>query len=256
MHLPLAPKKSLGQNFLNNADVARKMVVALDLRKDDFVVEVGPGHGFITREILKIPKVKVVLIELDEELAARLHEKLGGYANVEVINNDILKWLPTFKPGGEFKMLGALPYNITSPFLHTLVKVQNAPETSVFMFQKEVAGKIANISPDANYLSTLIQTFFRVVYVLTVSKNDFSPTPRVAGGMIKLRKIPSPAISNTEKDTYERFLHKAFSNPRKMLNKVFTQEELEKAEIDGALRAQNLSVDRWIDAFKKLVLIP
>jgi len=121
----------------------------------------------------------------------------------------------------------------------------------VLLVQKEVADKIKSPAPDSSYMSCFIQTFFDVSYIGTVPKNRFRPEPEVDGGILKFARkegdfFPEFIVK------YEAFLHKAFSNPRKMLNKMFTKEELEKGGIDQTLRAQNLNSSQWLEFYKVL----
>ena len=119
--------------------------------------------------------------------------------------------------------------------------------------QKEVAEKVSAKGNDASYISSFVQTFFNVGYLYTVDKSLFDPEPKVHGGIVKLVRKES-GLSSNDIEKYEGFLHKAFSHPRKMLNKSFTKEELEKVGIDPKLRPQNISPQKWVEMFETLVL--
>ena len=112
------------------------------------------------------------------------------------------------------------------------------PDTCVFLMQKEVGQKICATAPDSNYLSVFVQTFYEPKILRIVDKSLFDPIPQVDGAVIKLVRKPA-VMATSEISRYEKFLHHAFSHPRKMLNKVFTKDELEKYQIDGAKRPQN-----------------
>jgi len=251
------PIKSLGQNFLVDMNVARNMVDSLDIVDGDEIIEVGPGHGALTEFLvdkIRNTNSRLYSIEIDE----RFYEKLLGMytaSNVEIINQNILDYLPKFIPSIDFKVIGSLPYYITSPIIHNIVYMFKKPKICVFLVQKEVAEKIKSKAPDSSYMSCFIQTFFEVEYIGKVPKNKFKPEPKVDGGIIKLTRKDLSRDLNTNQSfvrKYEGFLHKAFSNPRKMLNKVFSKEELETGNISPSLRAQNLNANDWLSFYKIL----
>ncbi len=248
------PIRSLGQNFLIKASIADLMVRALDVGRDEDIIEVGPGHGILTEALLhrvSDTDSKVFAVEVDERFAAKL---LGMYVyekNVQIIHADILKWLPTFEPTRKTKVFGSLPYYITSPILHTVIKMKKMPDLAVFLIQKEVAEKICSDAPDSSYLSAFIQTFYTTEHMFNVPKMEFSPSPKVDGAVIKLT-LKNTVMDLDTIEKYEGFLHKAFSSPRKMLNKPFTEVELAKGGIEARLRPQNLSAEQWLEFFKVL----
>ncbi len=168
----------------------------------------------------------------------------------EVIEANVLDFLPQYSTEKSFKIIGSLPYYITSPILHEIIKMNKRPKKVVVLIQKEVAKKIAAKAPDSSYLSTFIQTFYEVEYVATVDKNEFSPVPKVDGGILKMTLKPDV---NIDVKKYEGFLHKGFSNPRKMLNKVFYEDEINRAQIDSTKRPQNYNSEEWLKFFKILV---
>ncbi|MFC1756227.1 16S rRNA (adenine(1518)-N(6)/adenine(1519)-N(6))-dimethyltransferase RsmA [Patescibacteria group bacterium] len=246
-------KKSLGQNFLTDKSVVESMVYALDLQKDDYVVEIGGGSGFVTDillEELKSVDAKAAILELDERFSKELEEKYEGEEIIEVINVNVLDWLPAFLEKDTFKVIGSIPYYITSPIIHKIVKHRNEITDAVLLIQKEVAEKITYKCPDASYLSTFIQTFYDVDILEIVPSHLFKPEPKVDSAILKMNKIDNPLIKKSEVGKYEGFLHKGFSSPRKMLNKPFSEELLKKASIDGSLRPQNLEIAKWIELFK------
>lgn len=254
------PHKELGQNFLTDRSVAKDMVEALDIQNGDEIVEIGPGHGVVTDFLVKKAKdldVKIHAVELD----ARLYQELKNYYSenekIEVIKDNILDWLPlfstekTFSTEKNLKIIGSIPYYITSPIIHKIIKMPTVPQTAVLLVQKEVAEKIKSTAPDSSYMSSFVQIFFDVKYLGKVPSKKFDPEPKVDGGIIKMtRKSVGFNLELIRK--IEGFLHRAYSNPRKMLNKVFKKEELEKGNINPTLRAQNLNADEWIDFYKKI----
>ena len=248
------PIRSLGQNFLIKASIADLMVRSLEVGDNEDVVEIGPGHGILTEALLhRVSELnsKVYAVEIDERFARKLYGMYVYEKNVEIVHEDILKWLPNFESERKTKIFGSLPYYITSPILHTVIKMKKRPDMVVFLIQKEVAEKVCSKVPDSSYLSAFIQTFFEAEHMFNVPKMEFSPSPKVDGAVIKLTS-KNINISPETVERYEGFLHKAFSHPRKMLNKPFTEEELAKGGIDPKLRPQNLSAEQWMEFFKVL----
>ena len=245
------PVKSLGQNFLIKSSIVDLMVGSLDIVNGEDIIEIGPGHGVLTEALLHRISgrdVKVYSVEVDERFAAKL---LGMYAtepSIEIVHADILKWLPTFTSDRKVRVFGSLPYYITSPILHAVIKMNVMPESAVFLIQKEVAEKVCSKVPDASYLSTFVQTFYDAEHLFNVPKMEFSPSPKVDGAVIKLTR-KNIAMDHDTIERYEGFLHRAFSHPRKMLNKPFSKEELAKGGIDPKLRPQNLSSEEWLEFY-------
>jgi 16S rRNA (adenine1518-N6/adenine1519-N6)-dimethyltransferase len=235
------------------------MVYSLDLDSKDIVVEIGAGLGAVTQKLteqLFEYGSQIYAVEIDERFVPKLEQMFLNSVNVEVVHGDILEWLPNKEFERDFKVLGSLPYYITSPILHTLVKLNTRPVQAVLLIQKEVAEKVSSKAPEASYLSTFMQTFFEIDCLKKVPRGSFKPVPKVDGGIISLKKKD---VSGVFKDLetikrYEGFLHKGFSSPRKMLNKPFKKEELELAGVNGKKRPQELAVDEWVKMFKTLIL--
>jgi len=247
-------KKELGQNFLTDRSVVNTMVDAMELGQGEDVIEIGPGHGIFTEVLtgrLGDTGSKIYAVELDERFCGKLESMFLENENTYIVCENILDYLPAFKPERKFKILGSLPYYITSPILHKIIKMETLPEVCVFMVQKEVAEKIKDKAPDSTYMSSFIQTFFDVTYLGKIEAKKFNPVPEVDGGIIKLVKKDNN-FSSKFIEKYEGFLHKAYSHPRKMLNKAFTKEELELGNIKSDLRAQNLDSTEWLEFFRIL----
>ncbi len=250
------PIKKLGQNFLTETEIVIPMVHALDLRNDDTVVEIGPGLGIITKVLadrLTLETSEIHAVEIDERFAEKLKAMFIENMNVDVVEADFLKWYPTFAPKRNFKVVGSLPYYITSPIIHSILEKAEKPEVCVFLIQKEVAQKIAAKVPDASYMSTIVQTFYNVESLDLIHRSRFTPEPEVDGQIIKLTLRRAIKVSPQDIQKYESFLHRAFSNPRKMLNKIFSKEEAEKTGMDLTMRAQNLDADSWAEIFRTIV---
>ena len=249
------PHRYLGQNFLIDRTIADQMVSALEIENGDEIVEIGSGFGIITEALLKKSKdkkVKINAVEIDGRLYKNLVERFSGEERIEFYNEDFLRWFPQFSFQGELKIIGSIPYYITSPIIHQIIKADRRPKIAILLVQKEVAEKIKSTAPDSSYLSSFVQTFFDVQYLGKVPSRKFNPEPEVDGGILKLVRKEETDFPPDFIRKYEGFLHKAYSNPRKMLNKVFKKDELEKGKIDPHLRPQNLDAEEWLTFFKVL----
>ncbi|MFA6393890.1 MAG: 16S rRNA (adenine(1518)-N(6)/adenine(1519)-N(6))-dimethyltransferase RsmA [Patescibacteria group bacterium] len=210
----ITPSRSKGQNFLINESVYTKIVQAADLDKNDIVLEVGPGLGFLTAKLAKAVK-RVIAVELDDKLAQALNDGLDahGIRNVEVINEDILKIKhsvilrelateesiidPSSRPikcGAElrmtkgYKIVANLPYNITSIFLRKfLSEMEVKPESMTLLLQKEVAERIVAKPPRMSVLAVSVQFYAEPKIIRKVSNGNFWPSPKVDSAVIQLK---------------------------------------------------------------------
>ncbi|HNS71225.1 MAG TPA: 16S rRNA (adenine(1518)-N(6)/adenine(1519)-N(6))-dimethyltransferase RsmA [bacterium] len=248
------PKKHLGQNFLLDTDIIRIIIDNINLEDGEEFIEIGPGHGVLTQMAasrIKGKDKKIYAVEIDERFCRKLETMFLEDPGIIIICKDVLDYLPEFSPKGEFKIFGSLPYYITSPIIHGVIKMKKQPKQCVFLIQKEVAEKINCKAPDSSYLSSFVQTFYEVAYLGKVPADRFDPKPEVDGGIISLER-KNISYNSDFVSKYEGFLHRAYSHPRKMLNKIFTKEELEKGGINPSIRAQNLDSQQWLNFFSKL----
>lgn len=247
-------KKELGQNFLKNPSTVELMVEVLHPEKTDVVLEIGPGGGAVTSKLA--PKVgNVLAVEFDRDLIPVLQKTLNGVTNVEIINQDILEFLSppkTEKPVTTFsKIIGSLPYQITSPLLHLLVKTPSW-KRAVILIQKEVAEKITAKPPKANYLASFLGKFGKSELVKVVPKNYFFPEPKVDGAVVVLEKYARESAPS-EVENWSRFLHQGFRFPKKMINKAFEKDDLLKSGIDPRRRPGTLLTEEWERLYNNLV---
>ena len=217
-------KKSLGQNFLIDKNIIRKIINLVKLEKKN-IIEIGAGHGALTDEILKKKPNLLNVIEKDIFLYKKLKIKYSEIKNVKIYNNDILNFNLESLVKKNSIIIGNLPYNISSQILVKILRFKKWPpnfENLIFMFQKELGEKILGIYPSANYGRISILTNYRLKFLskFLVSKNCFFPKPKVTSMVIlfkpKLKKIYNiENILNLEKIT-----NIFFSNKRKMINKT------------------------------------
>ena len=217
-------KKSLGQNFLIDKNIIRKIINLVKLKNKN-IIEIGAGHGALTDEILKKKPNLLNVIEKDVVLYKKLKMKYSEIKNVKIYNNDILNFNLESLVKKNSIIIGNLPYNISSQILVKILRFKKWPpnfENLIFMFQKELGEKILGIYPSANYGRISILSNYRLKFLskFLVSKNCFFPKPKVTSMVIlfkpKLKKIYNiENILNLEKIT-----NIFFSNKRKMINKT------------------------------------
>ena len=255
--------KSLGQNFLTNKQVIQDMVDAAEVGEGDLVIEVGPGIGVLTTGIAERAG-KVIAVELDKALLPVLDFTLAGYPNVEVINRDILKVdLPKLieeglkdLPNGKVKIMGNLPYYITTPIITELLEKDLPVESITIMMQKEVADRVVASPGSKIYgaLSVLVQFHCLPEEVVFVPKENFFPEPKVDSAVIKLTKLEKPSVEVKDKELFFRLVRAGFGQRRKTLlnalggggfDKEKTKTCLELAGIDGGRRAETLSLEEF-----------
>ncbi|MBU2652613.1 MAG: hypothetical protein KKA81_16935 [Bacteroidetes bacterium] len=312
----------LGQHFLTNKDKIRKIVEALELKDGDVIIEIGPGHGELTNEIvlkfqgLKIPKFKIIAIEKDKKLAEILRNQMAlpyrevpsgkamvnkrakggaGESIVEIIEGDALKeiksrdpllWVPRNlksinqkKSSGDLssaktkiiknlKIIGNIPYYITSYLLRILGELENKPSLTVLTIQKEVAERVCAKVGKMNLLAASVQFWAKPEIVDYVSRKDFQPAPEVDSAIIKMVIRPAlpyreaPALETSKKyfknysENYYRFIKILFKQPRKtILNNLrpttndprLLTEKLRALGVEPNARPQDLSIEQVIE---------
>lgn len=244
-------KKALGQNFLKDNQMAQLMVKSLDMQPEDSIVEIGGGTGVLTRLIVerKNNYKNLTVFELDTDLKPALEKILEPSGKSKLIFENFLD-AKLDQPEG-YKIIGSLPYYITSPILHRILRETNRPEIAVFLVQKEVGEKLINRAPKASYWS-YTTLGYKVEKVAIVKAEMFSPAPKVDSMIIKFTKIKDDEAILMEIGftKWEKFLHHVFKNPRKMINKVFDKEFLAELRIDANLRPQNLELEQLIKIYE------
>lgn len=257
--LGIEPRKSLGQNFLINRRIYEEIIAALELKPGEMVIEVGPGLGTLTEFILAAG-TKVIAIEKDRQLIAFLRNKFSG-DDIEIIEGDILKTtIPDLKEGG-YKIVGNIPYYITSHLLRVIFEQWPRPTLGVFMVQKEVAQRITAKPPEMSLLGVSVQYYSRAKIVSYVSRGSFFPMPKVDSGIIKLIPRPERDIAIQGKKFFA-VAKAGFAEKRKQLvnnlsvhlklSKKEVEEKLNLARIDPRRRAETLTIEEWQNISKIL----
>jgi len=263
----IAPSKSRGQNFLFDQNVIEKIVKAADLKKGDTVMEVGPGLGMMTSELLGKVK-KVVAVELDKKLAGFLQVEFINEKNLEIVHQDILK-VDVGQLGltdGKYKIVANLPYNITSRFLRVFLdhhqdraaRRRARPSEMILMVQYEVAQRIVANPGKMSKLAVMIQFYSNPKILFKVGSGAFWPKPGVDSAMIYLKlkkKLPKVDIKK-----FFQVVNIGFSAKRKQLHNNLAGGLKVKSDTIKAIlkdiglrediRAQELSIQHWVDLAK------
>ena len=262
-------KKRLGQNFLIDEKAVETILDESDITKDDVVVEIGPGLGFVTEHLVKLAK-KVYAVELDEDMVNEI-SKIDA-DNLEIIHNDILKTdLSQF--GTNLKVVANIHYYITSPILAHLVgevndldnKNRNSISQVVLMVQYEVAKRLVanekSPSKEFGLLSILAQFWADVKYVKKVGARSFFPAPKVDSAIVKLTVKDEPLLKLTNYDFFKKVVKGCFATRRKNIKnslvnvgyaKNAVEKTLQELNIDENLRGETLSIEQMGELSEKL----
>lgn len=245
-------KKSLGQHFLKNENIAKIIVDTLDYRTIEGktnCLEIGPGTGVLTKYLLEIENLNLKVVELDKEAIDVL---LSQFNNVFIINKDILKvdFREHFcKP---LVVIGNIPYNITGPIFFKILENKDIIEQVVLMIQKEVADRILSKEGSKVYgiLSVLLQCFFEINHIVDVKPLDFLPPPKVESSVIKLNiKAQQPDIENF--NLFKNIVKAAFNQRRKTLKNALSLYDISKIPTEYlSKRAEQLSIHDFIKIYK------
>jgi len=212
----------LGQHFLINEKVLQKIAESLELKKNDVVIEIGPGHGELTDILLAAQEeIRLIIIEKDEQFVEELKKKYASLDNVSVMEGDARDVLPSLIADKEnniqkYKLAGNIPYYLTGFLFRIVSELRNKPENIVFTIQKEVAERIAATPPEMNLLAASIQVWADPKIVSIIPKKDFLPPPNVDSAILQL--IPHEnGLSAQEMEKYYRLIKIVFKQPRKTI---------------------------------------
>ena len=228
------PRKRFGQHFLHDPRVLERIVSVLSLDPSDFVLEIGPGEGALTRLLLEKTN-NLEAIEIDRDLAARLKEQ-----GVKVHVADALDFDYSTLPRGA-RVVGNLPYNISTPLLFRIARYAERMRDLHFMLQLEVVERMvaAHSTPEYGRLSVALQARFEIEKLFNVSKGAFRPPPKVESAVVRL--VPRKESLRIDED----LLRRAFSARRKTLKNALPGVDFQRLGIDPGLRPENLSPDDY-----------
>ena len=242
-------KKRFGQHFLHDAHIVARIVAAFAPKPADRVVEIGPGPGALTRPLLEIlPQLHVV--ELDRDWVARLAQDYPS-TRLHIHAADALRFdfAALASAGGKIRLIGNLPYNISTPLLFHLIAQRHAIQDMLFMLQREVVERLLAAPGGKDYgrLSVMVRWYCDVERVLNVGAGAFRPPPKVESAVVRLRPRPPRAVIDEAR--FAQVVQAAFSTRRKTLRNSLrayvTPEAMQAAGIDPSRRAETLSLEEF-----------
>jgi len=264
----LRPDKALGQNFLVDPTILQRITEAALLTADDVVLEIGAGTGALTRLLASEAK-HVVAVELDRRLMPLLERELSDLDNVTAIQGDVLsldpcrlidELLPKARLSqASYKVVGNLPYYITSAILRHLLERDRRPELMVITVQYEVAERIVAKPGDMSVLAASVQFYGEPELLFKINSGSFYPSPAVDSGVVRVDVHASPRLPDDQIDTFFRVVRAGFSQRRKQLHNALSTgladqlskheaiERLHQAGVDHRRRAETLSIDEWVE---------
>lgn len=248
-------KKSLGQNFLHNKAILNTMVKAANINENDLILEIGPGTGSLTNELLKT-KAKIISVEADNRMEEVLNNQFKEHSNFKLVIDDIRKYYPVFlnQKISNFKIVANIPYYLSSFLFRLFFENTPKPTTVVLMTQKELAMKIAKKEIANNKLRMYINLFFDTKYITTVKKQNFKPQPKVDSAIIAFYSN-NKKYTNQYINKFEKAINAGFRQPRKMLisnlknyydKDIAYSEIFSKLEINIKSRPEELNFETWI----------
>jgi len=258
----ITANKSLGQNFLISDEVVNSIVTSAEISKNDLVIEIGPGLGTLTKELLE-KAGKVVCIELDKNMLTILNDRFSLYSNFKLINDDVLKvdlksLISEEKEKNNLsnvKIVANLPYYITTPIIMKLLEEHLDIDTITVMIQKEVADRLISVpgTKNSGAITYSVYYYAESEKVIDVPNNSFIPEPEVTSSVIKLTLRDSAPIEVKDEDVLFKLIKAAFMQRRKTLinglsnSNLFSSKEeiktiLVKLNLDEKVRGENLSL--------------
>lgn len=252
----LRPRKGLGQNFLADPAILRKIVAAAGVGPGDTVLEIGPGLGGLTLVLAEDAR-RVVAVEIDPDLIGPLQEVLVASENVTLVHGDILGvdvtgWIPLAEP---YLVVANIPYYITASIFRHLLENPHPPVRLVLTVQSEVAARICAEPPDMNLLGLSVGVYGRPQIAMRIPAGAFYPAPKVDSAVVRVDLYPAPLIPSESLDLFFRLVRAGFSQKRKTLrnslsagmhwSKDDTAAVLEAAGVDPMRRAETVSFEEW-----------
>ncbi|MEW8042296.1 MAG: 16S rRNA (adenine(1518)-N(6)/adenine(1519)-N(6))-dimethyltransferase RsmA, partial [Candidatus Thiodiazotropha endolucinida] len=248
------PRKRFGQNFLHDPGIIQRIVQAIDPQPGDNLVEIGPGQGAITTELLSLIG-RMQAIELDRDLVGPLAERCASLGELQIHNTDVLKFDFTQLAVAErpLRVVGNLPYNISTPLLFHLLDQADQIRDMHFMLQKEVVDRMAAKPGSKTYgrLTVMLQARAEVTSLFNIGPGAFNPPPKVESAFVRLLPLKQSPYQIDDWDRFSRLVSQAFSQRRKTLRnslgKLLTADAITAAGIDPGNRAEQLSVAEFVN---------
>ncbi len=260
-----SPRKSLGQHFLVDGAYLNRIMKASQISSSDIVLEVGPGRGSLTSRLID-SALQVICIELDQDLADALPEKLGMPLNLTVVNADARQVdIDKIMNSQKYKLVANLPYYAATPIIRKFLEDEYSPELLVVMVQREVARAMVAKPGNMSVLSVATQCYANARLVCHVPAKAFRPPPSVVSSVVLLEPRSEPYVVREKRDTFFSIVRAGFSARRKQLKNSLSHglgvdsgivaTALDKADIDGTRRAETLSLNEWVNLHLTMELI-
>ena len=245
------PKKRFGQNFLQDAFVLQQIINAIKIQPDDKIIEIGPGQGALTTHLLSFaPHLDVV--ELDKDLIPILEKRFKDQITIHQADALEFDYQSLATEQDHCRIVGNLPYNISTPLLFKLFESIEIIRDMHFMLQKEVVERLTAPVGDSHYgrLSVMTQYFCHTHYLFTVPPQAFDPAPKVDSAVVRLTPKAKPDVIADDFELFSAVVKEAFTYRRKQLGnslkKYISPEDLQRLDISPNTRAQTLSVDQFV----------
>lgn len=241
------PRKRFGQNFLHDNHVIQAIIRAIAPKSKQHIVEIGPGTGALTRPLLE-SNCRLDVIELDRDLIQNLKTLNIGIYNTDALKFDFKQLMTTGLP---LRIVGNLPYNISTPLLFHLLKYQHNIMDMTFMLQKEVVDRMIATSATAEYgrLSVILQYYCQIEKLFDVSPDAFTPAPKVESSVVQLIPYSNPPVMVNDEQYFAQLVTTAFAQRRKTLRNnlkhLFEITDIEAAGINPQARAETLTLQQF-----------
>jgi 16S rRNA (adenine1518-N6/adenine1519-N6)-dimethyltransferase len=254
------PRKRFGQNFLHDQGVIAQILANLNAKPGEHWVEIGPGQGALTAPLLA-QGVSLDVVEIDRDLVAILQSKFADYSKINIHSADALKFdfARLAAPNEKLRVVGNLPYNISTPLLFHLLETTNCMADMVFMLQKEVVDRICASPGSKQYgrLSIMMQYYCQAECLFDVPPESFDPIPQVMSAVVRLVPYQTPLVDVKDKALFDKVVTQAFSQRRKTLRNslktVVASDRLIDLGIDPGARAEELSINEYAEICNSLI---
>lgn len=241
-------RKELGQHWLKDRYSLEAMAEAAGVVKDDNILEIGPGTGYLT-DVLLTKKAKVTALEYDHTLAQKLTKKFTGNQSVKIVEGDIRQFdFSNIKH--PYKIVANIPYYLSANLFRKLIDENNKPEVASLLVQKEVAERIIAKPGKLSALAVMVQVYYETNTSIVVPAHLFEPPPKVDSQILVLTLRYQPLINDADKDKLFRLVKNGFSQPRKkLISNIGNSEKnilaFQKLGLSTNTRAQELSIEQW-----------
>lgn len=251
----IAPKKSLGQNFLTDPLILGRIAKEADISRVDTVLEIGPGPGTLTQYLVE-KAGEVIAVELDDRMVNLLRQKKGSLPNLSIIHKDILELdLDALMGDKNYLAVANVPYYITSAIFRHLLNAKNKPSRIIFTIQKEVAERICELDGEKSLLSLSIQVYGAPRILFEIPSSAFKPSPKVDSAVLRVDLYEQPLVPEKDIKEFFRLTKAGFSQKRKTLKNALSatfarsgaeiETVLAGAGINPIRRAETLSIEEW-----------